>query len=1246
MLRFTLNALCAFFLMASISTAQQDPMVVRPGEDAAAGQTAVPMLSKPDMRAQYFYDRVTYPGGSIPEGARVRAWREAEAELPMFAPRGKDAMQEVMEWKNMGPFNIGGRIITVAVNPKNANTILIGAAGGGIWRSYNAGSSWQSVSDDLPTQALGAIAIDPVDTNVVYAGTGEASYAQRTFDGGGMFKSTNGGTSWFEIGLGTLPPYARASDIVIDPSNTAVLYAAIPDGVRNADSIGIYRSRDAGMNWELLLTGRMSDIVINPQDPSILYTHSSAVFGGGTAQRYGMHKSTDGGDSWFKLDVGITDSLMGRTSIGICDAQPDVLYIGVSDITGNDVTPLLGIFKSNDAGATWTQLDVPFDYMASQGWYDNIMGVHPENPDIVYAGGVKVIFTTDGGASWTRMPDQAYGGIVHVDQHAIEFNRQDPSVVYLGNDGGFFVGSANGAMWEKKDYGLSITQFIGGAMHPSTDAVLFGGTQDNGTLMSTDAPDFTLALYGDGGNGIIHPTKPNIMYTTRETLKLYRSDDFGATWTKTQRGLGLDRSLFYIDYAMDPNDPDVMYLGTSKLYKSTNGGLDWSLKNSCLVPTSGGCYYVSSLSVAPYDGNIVMAGGTGGGVAISRDAGNNWSLVETAALPLGNCSSVRSFRPGILYATFSRYGIDKVWRSLDTGSTWASINADLPDIPVNDLIELDGKIIIGSDLGMFISVDEGGSWQRLGTGMPPISVQRLAYSARTGTLRAFTHGRGIYDLAWTQLTPQPPVFTSTPPQDTLTAGELFIYAAVVDGAPEARFRFQNAPLSARFDSVLGLLRWIATAPGTSFTIEARNSSGVATQTFTVPVRDAAAAEWEIVQPAPLSTAVNVMAWGPPEALWLGRDSAVVSRSTDGGLTWAHHTIPGKDAQVLDIHAFDGDRAIVGTRSGRILKTTDGGANWTVLLSTVNERYGNLYFHDELHGIAITPDPNNKRKAEVYRTADGGLTWSKNEEQLPARFPIDNTLTFFDENNGWFASSNTAGTDPSDATIFRTSDGGDSWIQVAVSAQNIAAISFADLQRGFCVDDMSGVVRRSVNGGGSWRAAFYPMGGNRNIDVQSFPGSDVVWIINDESAWISGDLGTTWKKTTLTPAGSLQDAVFADSLNGWVVSKAGIVQRLRANPLLSAGQIPVLPDGMRLDAAWPNPATASVVMLPFALSRSGMATIRVYNSAGVEIGVPFNGAISPGEHAVAFETAALPDGVYFYTLQTEAGIQSRRFVRMH
>lgn len=1190
-----------------------------------------PVLDKPAGRNAWHYERLTSPGGTIPEGARAKAWKYAQDQMQLFTPSGKHELRQNNVWRNAGPFNVGGRLLTVAVNPKNPRTIFTGAAGGGIWRSYDEGLNWHSVSDALPTQAMGAVVIDPVDTAIVYAGTGEASYALNTFDGGGMFKSTDGGTNWFEIGAGTLPPYGRASDMVINPQNPDILYAAIPDGFRDPAHIGIWRSTDAGNTWALVLDGRMNDIVINVKDPNILYTVSSAVSQGRTASRFGVYKTTDGGDNWFKLDLpDMNDTLMGRTSIGICDAQPDVVYLGVSALSG-ERTPLLGVYKTVDGGATWNKLTVPFDYMVSQGWYDNIMGVHPENPDIVYAGGVKLIVTTDGGSSWFRVPDQGYGGIVHVDQHAIEFNRNDPSIVYLGNDGGFFVGRNNGQDWEKRDYGLSVTQFIGGAMHPSSDAVLFGGTQDNGTLLSTDAPRFDLVLYGDGGNTEIDPERPNIMYTTRETLKFFRSDDFGATWTRMQNGLGMDRSLFYIAYAMDPNNPETLFLGTTNLYKTTNGAKLWRQVASCALGSGNSCYFISALSVAPYDGNIVMAGSNAGGITISNDAGGSWSRVPDGLLPIAYVSSVRSFAPGVFYVTFSRYGVPKVWRSADSGATWQDLNGNLPDVPVNDILLLDGKLLLASEVGMFISEDDGGTWQRFGTGMPSVPVFRLRYNARTGTLRAITHGRGMYDLQWQTLAGSAPEFRSHPDTTAVERASMFVYAPVLSASPAASFRLLDAPAGASIDAALGIVRWTAEGVGT-FTIEAENSVGKAIQHFTVATHEYRTADWEIVQPYPLSTSVTTLVRASDGSLWMGRDSALVMRSTDGGQRWEEFVLPGGNANVISVHAFSATRAVAGTRDGRLLRTDDGGITWTVCLNEINASFGNLRFADDNNGLAITGDPDRTDLAIIYASSDGGASWSA-IASAPARQVLDNTLVMHDAMTAWFASSNYSRSSPGGPDVLRSTDGGRSWQSSVVSAQNISGLAFTDARTGFCSDDMSGVLRRSTDGGAGWRAAFYPMSGERNAHAASTSDPSAVWIVNDTHAWVSNTNGQNWMRTALVPAGPVQASVFADSAQGWVVTKAGIVQRLRNSPLLSANAQST-PGPMHLYPAWPNPVNRDQQggMLRFRLDAPGHALLEVYNSAGVRVARLVDARLPAGDHVAAFSSEGLPAGNYFAQLR--------------
>jgi len=225
-------------------------------------------------------------------------------------------------------------------------------------------------------------------------------------------------------------------------------------------------------------------------------------------------------------------------------------------------------------------------------------------------------------------------------------------------------------------------------------------------------------LYGDGGNGYVHPTSPNIMYTTQERLKLWRSEDFGRTWTWALGNLPNEGSLFYIEYALDKVDPSTLYLGTYRMYKTTDEGKLWRQLNTCPFSTgTGSCYYITSVRIAPYDNQLVLAAAPGQ-TGVSSDGGETWNVVN-GQLPLASVTSFTSYRPGVMYATIGKYEEEKVWMSSDWGNTWRSIDGDLPDIPANDLLELDGTLLLATDLGVFASDDGGSHWQRFGTGCPP-----------------------------------------------------------------------------------------------------------------------------------------------------------------------------------------------------------------------------------------------------------------------------------------------------------------------------------------------------------------------------------------------------------------------------------------------------------------------------------------------------------------------------------------------
>ncbi|MBE0643524.1 MAG: T9SS type A sorting domain-containing protein [Bacteroidetes bacterium] len=1232
----------AVFFASLFPASAQDPLIYRPGDEVK--QRA---KSNAEARYEYFHNRVSWPNAHAPAGAQARAFEQMQ-KLPVYAPLAKGAADPT--WKNVGPDNIGGRIFALAINPLNPMTMYVGAADGGVWRSWDAGLTWTSVSDDFPTQSMGSIVINPVDTSIVYAGTGDASFGGYSFAGAGMFKSTDSGESWAQVGASTMP-YARISDMAINPLQPDILYAAVPYGLADETINGIWRSKDGGATWQLVLPARTTDIVINPLNPDILYTVSSKVIGAYTAPRYGVFKTTDGGDNWTKLDIGVTDSLIGRTGIGICASQPDVLYLGVSEVTGAGRTPLMGVFKTTDAGTSWNKLPIPFDYMVAQGWFDNIVGVDPSDPDIVYAGGVKLIRSGDGGQNWERIADQLAGGILHVDQHEIEFDPSNPDRVYVGNDGGLFLLTDQGKTLDKRDIGLSITQFIGGDMYPGNDAFLFGGTQDNGTLVSDRGPEFELSLYGDGGNGYIHPSQPNVMYTTQERLKLWRSEDFGQTWTWAQGTLPNEGSLFYIAYAMDKEDPDVLYVGTYRMYRTSNGGGTWDQLNTCAFPTGGGsCYYVTAVSIAPYDNKIILAAAPEQ-TSVSYDAGSTWQLTN-GQLPRATCSAFRTWEPGVMYATFSAYGVAKVWKSTDYARNWTDITGDLPDVPVNDIAALDGRLVIGTDLGTFVSDNDGVHWQRLGTGMPAVSVQRLLYQQETGVLRAITHGRGNYDLQWKEPAQQQPKFVSRPDTTTLHMFQPFVYAPVVNAWPRPTFRLVEGPQGATVDPVLGVVRWTASDLITRVTIEASNAAGSGTQTFTLQTADVVSTEWEIVQSERMDAQVNHIFVAPDRSLWLARDTARVSRSEDGGRTWTHMRLPNTEVSVISVFAFDRDTAFVGTGgpqslmntgSGHIWKTTDGGATWRDVLYGIDSRFGNIHFWDQKRGITVSQGANDS--ADVFLTSDRGETWTRTAQRLNARIPLYNTMQFVDDQYGWFASSNYY--EQGDASVFRTVDGGVTWEEKGAGSDIdfVSDIAFVDPLKGWFIDDVSQRIRRTVSGGGRWLSAFYPMNGERLVGLYADPVSRALWVLSDEYAWVSKDEGTTWVKTTLIPAGRMLGLAFADSLTGWAVTKNGIVEKQIGNPLATGVREPAAAQELTLGAAWPNPVHDGVdgVVIPFTAARQGPVTLTLHNAAGKELATLLDGSFEAGDHFTSWDPRGFSNGVYFITLRSGLQAVTRRIV---
>ncbi|MCP4707369.1 MAG: hypothetical protein GY869_01985, partial [Planctomycetes bacterium] len=395
--------------------------------------------------------------------------------------------------------NIGGRISHIAINPQDTDIVYAGVSTGGLFKSIDGGWTWLPVFDDQAVLSIGSIAIDPLNPDVIYAGTGEANGGHNNLSGGGVYKSTDAGQSWVLLGLDNTFAIGR---IVIDPTDTdRVFVAAIGSYFAPATpNRGVYLSTNGGIDWEQSLfvsdsTGAI-DIVINPQDPNILYaamwerirypntgTHLNGPTGG-------IYKSIDGGDSWFELTYGLPSPAdnIGRIGLAICQSQPDVLYA-----LYNDGSTLIGLYRTDDGGENWLQVDPGgqlYEGFRSFSWYFGNVRVHPNDPDKVFVLDVFLMGSEDSGNTWPIMYGYypSYPGL-HVDQHALEFFPDNPDKIIEGNDGGLNISEDGGYNWTKIAE-LPITQFYEIEIDHNNSDRLYGGTQDNGTLRTlTGATD-------------------------------------------------------------------------------------------------------------------------------------------------------------------------------------------------------------------------------------------------------------------------------------------------------------------------------------------------------------------------------------------------------------------------------------------------------------------------------------------------------------------------------------------------------------------------------------------------------------------------------------------------------------------------------------------------------------------------------------------------------------------------------------
>ncbi|QQS37586.1 MAG: T9SS type A sorting domain-containing protein [Ignavibacteriales bacterium] len=681
---------------------------------------------KPFIREWMFFEERAYPNGFIP----ADAYKNSLDQKRLMENDNSNSTMAVT-WVSLGPTpgsypgygSISSRIVTGAYHPTDPNIIYIGPANGGVWKTTDGGTNWQPLGDNEVSMSMGAIAIDPVNPNIVYAGTGEATYSGASYYGRGLLKSTNAGTSWINITSG-LPSSSYFSRLVLRPGNPSELLAAL-------GSSGLYRSTNAGVTWTQLSGGRCDDVVFTPNGDTAF------AVGSGT----GIVRSINGGASFSAFgSSGLPSGT--RTHFDLCASSSSVMYAAV--YTSSTFTA----HKSTNSGLNWTQVSASYNFDGGQAWYDMYLRVNPVNPNQVFIGTIDIHRSTDGGSSFTNITNGYSGGNVHVDQHFMFFHPSNSNTIIATNDGGIYRSTNSGTSFVNLNQNLTLTQFYRITASPFTPSRILGGTQDNGTQQTFSTINWAAAFGGDGGEVAFNPFDANFIIGETQNGGLRRTTNGGTSWVSGTSGITTSESVAWVaPIVAHPTTSGTFYTARQRVYRSTNNGGSWTAVSGNVNGSSA----VREMHISNSDPNILCASSSSQ-VFRSTDGGATFVNVSTG-LPSKTVSSVyiHPDSANVMLVTFLGFGGAKVYKTTNGGTSWFSVAGNLPDTPISDVFiytEDAGNpstYFVATDIGVFVTRNEGQTWVDLDDQLPNTVIKHLDYSPSTHTLRAGTHGRGVYE---------------------------------------------------------------------------------------------------------------------------------------------------------------------------------------------------------------------------------------------------------------------------------------------------------------------------------------------------------------------------------------------------------------------------------------------------------------------------------------------------------------------